>query len=142
MKYLIMILALTTSIQAKTLDARIIKIITKSAVANNIPAKVLLSVCYVESNFKVNALHIDDGTDDSIGLCQIQPRTARSVGFKYSKIRLYEPKYNTYYAAKYLRTLVIKYGTIDKAIVAYNLGHYSSTYKKYLNKVHKAMKKF
>jgi soluble lytic murein transglycosylase-like protein len=84
---------------------------------------LLYSVCYVESAHNINAVHIKDGKDDSLGICQIKYKTAKFMGFKGSKQQLMEPVTNIYYAAKYLKYQQKRYKSIARGIIAYNIGN-------------------
>lgn len=94
--------------------------------ATGLPAGLLASVCYVESGYNTAAYTPDDGGRASVGVCQVQERTARAMGYDGDSDTLYlDPEVNALYAAKYLRFQLDRYGgdTI-KAVAAYNLGHY------------------
>lgn len=91
----------------------------------NLPPSLLSSLCYVESNHRVSAIHIDDGRENSIGICQLHTSTARMLGFKGTEKELMNPKTNIYYAGKFLRKNLDRYkGDIVKAVAAYNSGTY------------------
>lgn len=91
-----------------------------------VDSRYLKAICYVESNLKVNALVKNDNGEASYGICQVQLRTARHMGFIHSKKELMHPAYNIKYAAKYLAYNLRRYnGNYLKAIHAYNRGHYS-----------------
>lgn len=107
-----------------------------------LPKDLLASICYVESNYNVNAIHHDDGNGDSLGVCEIKLSTAQWLGFKGSQHRLMSPEVNAYYAAKYLKKLIDRYdGDVTLSVIAYNMGSsrgFSST--KYSDKVMKEWK--
>ena len=88
-----------------------------------LPPGLLASVCYIESNHRINAVHKKDGKEDSLGVCQIKYKTAKFMGFKGSRQQLMEPVANIYYAAKYLKYQTKRYKKVDKAVIAYNLGN-------------------
>jgi soluble lytic murein transglycosylase-like protein len=91
-----------------------------------LPKGLLSAVCFVESGHRPHVVHRDDGSgQDSIGLCQIQPRTARDMGFVGPISALDSPKINSRYAAAYLHYQLVRYnGDVTKAVSAYNLGTY------------------
>ncbi len=111
---------------------------------------VLVALCYEESRCIPNRINKDDGTkyqkqlgikSKSHGLFQIKLATARALGFGGSAKDLLDPEINSFYAAKLLRSLYDKYGTIDRALSAYNAkGWPVSSNKRYvariLNKLH------
>ena len=53
----------------------------------------------------------------ALGLLQVMPGTARSVG-----LTAYEPGANVLAGARYLRQLLDRYGDVDLALAAYNVG--------------------
>lgn len=90
-----------------------------------LPDNLLESVCFVESSNRPHAIHKDDGSQDSVGLCQLHLSTARQMGFKGSAKSLLRADVNAFYAAKYLSYQINRYnGSIHKAISAYNAGTY------------------
>lgn len=113
-------------------------ILTFALVSHNVslPTGLLSAVCYVESKHKVDAMHLDDGNSNSVGICQIKLSTARWLGFKGTEADLKNPKTNIHYAAKYLKYQLKRYGNdINKAISAYNAGSFKKSNHKYVNKV-------
>lgn len=94
------------------------------AAAHGLPPGLLESVCYVESGHKVTAVRRHDGSSrTSFGICQIQLRTARFVGFRGNVHGLMEPRNNVEYAARYLKYQISRYhGDYSKAVSAYNQG--------------------
>jgi len=77
----------------------------------------LLAVVACESNF--NALA--QSKAGARGLAQVMPATARGLGVEAEL--LWDPRYNLYAAAKYIRLLVDRYGNdLDKVLIAYNAG--------------------
>lgn len=88
----------------------------------NLPNNLLSSLCYVESAHNVNAVHNDDGNGDSLGVCQVKFNTAKFMGFKGDEEDLMDPRVNAYYAAKYLAHQINRYNSIEKGIIAYNMG--------------------
>lgn len=89
-----------------------------------LPPGLLSSLCYVESKHKINAIHHDDGDQDSLGVCQIKLTSARQMGFRGTAKQLMEPRYNVKYAARYLKYQISRYNnSITKGVIAYNLGN-------------------
>lgn len=105
--------------------------------AFDLPAGLLNSVCYIESSYKADAIHHDDGNGDSLGLCQIKIQTAKLMGFKGTIKQLMNPTINAYFAGKYLSHQLKRYnGNIAKALVAYNMGSAKNfTRSRYSDKV-------
>jgi soluble lytic murein transglycosylase-like protein len=90
-----------------------------------LPQGLLSAVCFVESTHNAKAVHLDDGGENSVGLCQLHLSTAKWLGYKGIEKGLYDAKINAYYAAKYLRYQLNRYdGNVTKAIAAYNAGSY------------------
>lgn len=93
--------------------------------AYHLPPGLLSALCWTESRGKVNAVHHDDGTEDSLGVCQVKPKTARYMGFTGTEKELMIPRINIKYSARYLKYQLIRYhGNVVKAIAAYNAGRY------------------
>lgn len=88
----------------------------------NLPPGLLEAVCKVESNFKVTALHRNDGKGHSYGVCQIKYNTAKLMGYKGSEKDLMRPEINIRYAGLYLRHQINRYKSIPQGIIAYNQG--------------------
>ena len=89
----------------------------------NLPTNLLSSLCYVESKHDINAIHVDDGTSNSVGICQIKWSTAKWLGFKGTEKQLMDPKTNIHYAGKFLKYQQTRYKSTTKAIIAYNIGN-------------------
>lgn len=90
----------------------------------NLPPNLLDAVCYVESHHNVNAIHHDDGGEDSLGLCQVKLSTARFLGFTGTEKQLMKPEVNAKYAAKYIAYQLKRYNyNTEKAIISYNRGN-------------------
>lgn len=105
----------------------------------NLPPGLLSSLCYVESNHHINAIHHDDGNGDSLGICQIKLSTAQGLGFKGTQKELMQIENNIYYAGAYLQHQKSRYnGNITRAVIAYNIGSAKNlTNTKYQTKVFK-----
>lgn len=104
----------------------------------NLPLGLIDSICYVESRYDVAAIHHHDGKGDSIGICQIKLNTAKELGFKGGVKQLLNPETNIYYAAAYLKHQIVRYHSITKGVIAYNMGHAKYlTHTKYQVKVFK-----
>lgn len=104
----------------------------------NLPAGLLESLCYVESKHQVWAVHVDDGGSDSIGICQVKKSTARTFRKHVTTKQLFTPEINIDIAARYLKHQIVRYHSVRKAVIAYNLGHAAGlTHTKYQVKVYK-----
>lgn len=97
---------------------------TTTSAQFNLPPNLLSSLCYVESNHNIKAVHKDDGTTNSVGVCQVKLKTAKWLGFKGTESQLMDPKTNIYYSAKYLSLQLRRYhNNTTKAVIAYNIGN-------------------
>lgn len=98
--------------------------IHRVALSEGVDSQVLASVCWVESKFNPRALAVRDGGKpaSSIGICQVQYKTAQFMGFRGRAAELYTIDTNLSYAAKYLKYQLKRYGDLDSAIAAYNAG--------------------
>ena len=100
----------------------------------DIPQGLLNAICHTESKLNVAAnTPKDGGPHTSVGLCQIQLRTARGLGFTGSEEELAHPGVNAIYAAKYLSKQAKRYGSWIHAISAYNMGSLKQKNGQYIN---------
>ena len=116
--------------------------IKEAARSVGIDYKLLRAVCFIESSLNPNAFVALDSNAPSYGLCQLQYRTAKELGFKgYAKDLMYAP-INAYFAAKNINKWQKKYnGDWRRAVTSYNKGHYvKSGASRYAIKVSFAMK--
>jgi soluble lytic murein transglycosylase-like protein len=98
-----------------------------AAMSSKVDAQLLRAICYVESSFKVRAVHYKDGGDNrpSYGICQLKESTARDMGFEGRIKDLRKPEINIKYAAEYLAFQLERYDNdIGKALTAYNRGSF------------------
>ncbi len=84
---------------------------------------LFLKLMKVESNFQIRAV----SKDGAIGLCQIQPQTAKEISRKMGsppppKELLFDPVINLKLSAYYLNYLESRYKALPKALTAYNMG--------------------
>lgn len=107
-----------------------------------LPDGLLPAVCFVESSYRPHVISKDDGgPHSSIGLCQVQLRTAKSLGYPGDAKGLLDPITNAAYASAYLYQQYLRYGNWDKAVIAYNRGNAKGlTDSAYLRKVKRAMR--
>ena len=89
----------------------------------NLDAALVAAVIYQESKFQADA-RSDSG---AIGLMQLLPGTAEGIalrtgGSRFQVDDLYDPEVNVRYGCWYLRNLLGKYGSLEKALAAYNGG--------------------
>lgn len=111
---------------------------TAATVQFNLPHGLLASLCYVESNHNVHAYHANDGKGNSVGVCQIKLAVAQDYGFEGTEEQLMRPDVNIYYAAAHLNHQLKRYNNVERAVIAYNMGHAGTLlYSEYQMKVFK-----
>jgi len=79
----------------------------------NLPLPLLLSVARVESNLD----HSARSSAGAVGLLQVMPRTAAKLGLDPRK-----PATNVLAGARYLKLMLVRFGSPDLALAAYNAG--------------------
>lgn len=79
-------------------NEKIHSLVTQKAIEHNVPPAFAHGVIITESNYNPNAKN-----GSSIGLGQIQCRTAKGIGLQGDCKRLYDPETNLSYSMKYLR---------------------------------------
>lgn len=102
------------------------------AKVNGIDPAILFAIAHRESNYKADVIG-DNGA--SVGLMQVQPHWHRERMERMGCTNLLDPFQNVTVAVDYLVELLTRYGTIDKALVAYNKGHYAGTITEYAKAV-------
>ena len=97
-------------------------IVTKYAKQYSVPEELVFAIIKVESNFIPTVV----SSAGAMGLMQMLPSTyewlTTKLGDNYSKDDLYVPETNIRYATYYLQYLYSRFGTWEKAIIAYNWG--------------------
>ena len=90
-------------------------IIEKAAVAASVEPDLLRAVIVVESGFDARA----KSRRGAVGLMQLMPATAKRFG----ATNRYDPKQNVHAGARYLKSLIDRYGkNVKLALAAYNAG--------------------
>jgi soluble lytic murein transglycosylase-like protein len=84
-----------------------------AAAETGVPARLLVATAYEESRMDPNAR----SRAGASGLLQVMPATAREVGVDGS-----DPAANILAGARYLRTLLDRFGDVELALAAYNAG--------------------
>jgi soluble lytic murein transglycosylase-like protein len=102
---------------------QILLLFALNAQQQHLPPGLLESVCWVESRHVVSAIHHDDGSGDSLGICQVKYKTAKWLGFKGTEKDLMKPGNNIKVSAMYLRYQINRYKNVEKALIAYNRGN-------------------
>lgn len=98
-------------------------VISLAAKAVGVSPALLLALCFQESSHR-NVFRADDGGRSSIGICQVQLRSAREVEPRIHASDLMNPRINARVAAKYLKKQIKRYGgRVYCGVNAYNAGH-------------------
>ncbi len=97
-----------------------------------IDPSIIVAMCYRESTYKADKIG-DNG--NSYGLMQIQPRWHYQRMADLGCTDLLDPCQNITVGVDYLDELMERYGSIDKALTAYNRGSYSGTVTQYAKAV-------
>lgn len=115
-------------------------IVSRFALQHNLPPALIYAVIFTESGFNPNAR----SSANALGLMQIKPATARSVGLSGATSRLYEPEVNIQYGTAYLAQAYAKSGgDICRTVSLYNRGLYSKQLSPaYCGKVRKHMARY
>ena len=108
------------------------ELVVKYSEENSVPAALTFAVIKVESNFDKYA----ESSVGAMGLMQIMPSTYKWLAqSKFDEIPitalLHTPETNIRYGTYYLRYLYDKFGTWEKALIAYNWGE--GNFKKFLD---------
>jgi len=97
--------------------AAIRKIIERETAKTNLPADIAEAVVFVESGY-------NPGTVGEIGLMQVRPETAATLGFRGNNAELAEPDINIHYGVLYLsRAWRLAGGDLCRALMKYRAGH-------------------
>lgn len=114
------------------LDAALQLHIISEADKAGIDPAIIMAMAYKESTYNANS--VGDG-GDSYGLLQVQPKWHYKRMQKLGCTDLLDPYQNVTVGVDYLCELLSRYGSIDKALTAYNKGHYSGSITGYAKTV-------
>jgi soluble lytic murein transglycosylase-like protein len=98
--------------------ARFAMLIDDVAQAHDLDPDLLCAVVQVESGFDPSAV----SPRGAIGLMQLMPATAASLGLADASRLLHEPEINLHMGALYLSQQLRRFGALDLAMAAYNAG--------------------
>jgi soluble lytic murein transglycosylase-like protein len=123
-------------------QSAIAALVEKHAEENDIPPALALALVKVESNYNPKAT----GARGEIGLLQINPKTARAMGYKGSSKALYDPETNLQVGLKYLaRAHDLADGDTCGTLLRYNAGldakRMNSATSRFCSKVKSVMRK-
>jgi len=121
--------------------------IFKAAKFVGVSGHLLAAICFTESHFQ-NVMVEDDGNGPSYGICQVKLDTAHHMDEMFNHKnpataeRLMDPYSNAFYAAKFVKYQLARYGGSERmAIDAYNRGYCQNSNSKYVKQVIKSMKR-
>lgn len=99
---------------------------------HGIDPAIVIAMCYRESSYDAAAIG-DNGR--SFGLMQIQKRYHEERMKRLGVTDLLDPMQNVTVGIDFLAELLEKYGDVEKALTAYNRGHYAGTITQYAKAV-------
>ena len=115
------------------LDANLQLHIIRVAESYGIDPAIIFAMCYRESTYNPSSIG-DNGA--AFGLMQIQPKWHSDRMERLGCTDLLDPYQNVIVGTDYLAEQLIRYGgDMDKALVAYNAGHYKGTITRYAMEV-------
>lgn len=106
--------------------------IIEEAVEHGIDPAIIIAMAYKESTYRTDAIG-DSGK--SYGLLQIQPKWHSKRMQKLGCTDLLDPYQNVVVGVDYLAEQLERYGTIEKALTAYNKGHYAGKITNYAKSI-------
>lgn len=110
------------------LDAELQLHIIDEAEEHGIDPAIVMAMAFRESTYDISAIG-DNG--NSYGLLQVQPRWHYERMQKLGCTDLLDPYQNVVVGIDYLCELLNRHGGIDKALTAYNKGHYDGVVTQY-----------
>ncbi len=122
-----------------------ITIFTSVSKILGLPAYLLASICWVESNHRILALNKNDGGSPSYGICQIKLKTAEYMNKKFhinihlDEKEIMDPEINIFFAGLYIKYQLKKRSNMYNAIKSYNAGSPWKNNEKYVHDVLKRM---
>ncbi|UOK72845.1 lytic transglycosylase domain-containing protein [Ancylobacter polymorphus] len=130
----------SSEINLSSSRANLTALVDREARANGIPVALARAVVRIESNWKVQTT----GRAGEVGLMQIKHQTARGMGYKGSRAKLYEPATNIRWGMRYLAGAYrLAGGDTCGTVMRYQGGHgakrMSSTARSYCSKARTIM---
>ncbi len=86
--------------------------------SGDVPRELVLAMIHVESRWKPN----DQSAKGALGLMQIKPSSAASMGWSASEGSLFDPCINVKYGSVYMKSMLDKFSNERIALAAYNSG--------------------
>lgn len=121
------------------------EMIQMTAKRHKLDPHIFKGLVFTESSFRpriINREGVANPNRWSIGLSQVQPRTAKDMGFRGHYSKLQDPGTNLEFGARYLKKQLKRYdGDYSKALSAYNAGTATGANKKYVSKIMQYAKK-
>ncbi len=114
------------------LDTELQLYIIHTAEEKRIDPAIIMAMAFKESTYRVDA--VGDG-GNSYGLLQVQPKWHYERMQKLGCTDLLDPYQNVTVAVDYLCELLNRYGSMDKALTAYNRGSYNGAITQYAENI-------
>lgn len=103
-------------------ERELAKVIVREAERYDCPPELVLAIIVVESSFRYRAV----SPKGAVGLMQLRPfvakAMAREMGIPLEVGRVFDPKLNVKIGLFYLSKLLLRFGDLEVALVAYNYG--------------------
>ncbi|GLK70391.1 transglycosylase SLT domain-containing protein [Ancylobacter dichloromethanicus] len=130
----------SSGITAASGKNNLVALVDREARAHGIPIALARAVVRIESNWKIQTT----GRAGEVGLMQIKHQTARGMGYKGSRAKLYEPATNIAWGMRYLAGAYrLAGGDTCGTVMRYQGGHgakrMSSTARSYCSKARTIM---
>lgn len=130
----------SSEINLSSAKTNLADLVDREARANGVPVALARAVVRIESNWKVQTT----GRAGEVGLMQIKHQTARGMGYKGSRAKLYEPATNIRWGMRYLAGAYrLAGGDTCGTVMRYQGGHgakrMSSTARSYCSKARTIM---
>lgn len=103
-------------------ERELAKVIVREAQRYDCPPELVLAIIVVESSFRHRAV----SSKGAVGLMQLRPfvakAMAREMGIPLEAGRVFDPELNVKLGLFYLSRLLLRFGDLEVALVAYNYG--------------------
>jgi soluble lytic murein transglycosylase-like protein len=96
------------------------EMINNAGIAQGVDGRLMAALVWTESYFNPNAV----SSAGAVGMAQLMPGTARGLGLRVDAEvdERYDPVLNTNAGAKYLYQQLVRFGSVELALAAYNAG--------------------
>ena len=95
-------------------------LIASAAATQGVDGRLLAALAWSESSFRPNAV----SRAGAAGLTQLMPATARGLGLRVDSTvdQRFDPELNLNAGARYLRQQIVRFGSVELGLAAYNAG--------------------